>query len=437
MKKSVLVICVFMIALAVLAWFSQLTNMTTTAAEFNKSIESAEGYLENGLYQRAIESYEQALALKEKQTVRKSWIDAGKKAFDDGVITDKDFSKMLEKACDTYSNNAEFREMLLAHYLDIGNATNAYDAYKRCKRDGIKSDKITELGIKISYNYSLAGKVYTDYTRATNGYISVESVDEWGVVDPTGERTVDCEFAYVSPFNADVQAVYVAEDARIINKNNVVERVLKETISKAGAYGDGYLPVCDNDGNWKYLNCETGEYEFDTYEAASNFVDGVAAVCKGGKWSLINTKNETVCDTTFDDVKLHSNGDYVYDGIMIASESGKYGMYDEKGKSKGSFTASDMDVYCGGDIAFEGDGGKWGFVSVKGKVSIEGQYENAKSFSNGLAAVSIDGKWGFVNEDNMLAIENQFFEADYFSDKGACMVSSANEQYQVLKLKFF
>jgi len=437
MKKSVLVICIFMIALAALAWFSQVTTLATTTVEFNKNIKSAEGYLEQGLYQKSIESYEKALSLKEKESVRKSWLETGKKAFDDNVITDKDYTKMLEKACDEYQKNVEFREMLLTHLSETNNPTNAYNAYKRCKRDGIKSEKISELGIKISYTYTIGGKAYTDFNRAPTGYISAESVDEWGVIDPSGERIIDCEFNYVSPYNSDVQAVFVADDTRIINNENVVEHVLKETVSKSGAYGSGYLPVCVKEDEWRYLNCETGEYEFDTYEAASNFVDGVAAVCKNGKWSLINTKNETVCDTTFDDVKLHGNGDYVYDGIMIASVSGKYGMYDEKGKSKGSFTASDMDVYCGGDVAFEGDGGKWGYVTTGGKVSVEAQYENAKSYSNGLAAVSIDDKWGFINEDAALAIENQFVDADYFSKKGVCMISTLEGQYQVLKLKFF
>ena len=58
----------------------------------------------------------------------------------------------------------------------------------------------------------------------------------------------------------------------------------------------------------------------------------------------------------------------------------------------------------------------------------------AKSFSNGLAAVS-DGKyWGFINEDGDLVIDYQFLDVDYFNAEGTCMVESGMDTWQLLSL---
>ena len=365
-------------------------------------------------------------------------LETGKKAFNDGVITDSDLAEMIEKACDIYPENAELRAVLLSHYFDTQNYTKAYKAYKDCQNDKISGDKVEELGNKIKYLYTVGGKIYTDYVRTANGYATVSDGDEWGVVDPAGERIIDCEYLYVSPYNFESQSVFVTDSgARLINEDGVVERILDEQILKSGSYGDNYLPVCNENGEWRFLNCETGKYEFDTYETVSNFTDGIAAVCKNGKWTLINTKNEKVCQTSFDDVKLHGNGDYVYKDVMIASVDGKYGIYDANGKALCDFKSSDMDVYCGESIAYCAKDGKWGFVNTKGEEVVKAQYQNAKSFSNSLAAVSKDGKWGYINKNNTLVIENQYLETGYFSDNGVSFVSLSDGGYQILKLKFF
>ena len=438
MKKSVLCICIFMVALTVLAWFSQISNIAGKKADFKENVALAEGFIEEGLYQKAIDAYEKALKIKEDESARKALIETGKIAVADGVIPNSDLTKIIEAACDVYPENVELREELLSHYLDTQNYTKAHKAYNDCLNDEITSDNIKSLGNKIKYLYTVGGKAYTDYIRTPNGYATVADGEEWGVVDPAGERIIDCDYAYISPYNLDCSAVFVTDkDARLINKDNVVEKIVKADVVNALAYGDNLLPVCNEDGEWRYLNCESGKYELGTYDAASSFKNGIAAVCKDGKWTLINTKNEKVCETSFDDVKLHDNGDYVYKDVMIASVDGKYGIYDAKGKALCDFKSVDMDVYCGGDIAYCSKDGKWGFVDTKGKETIKAQYENAKSFSNTLAGVCKDGKWGYIDKNNILVIENQFIEAGYFSNKGVCFVSLGEGEYQLLKIRFF
>lgn len=62
-------------------------------------------------------------------------------------------------------------------------------------------------------------------------------------------------------------------------------------------------------------------------------------------------------------------------------------------------------------------GGKWGFVDTAGKLVVEPQFtETAGFFSQGLAAVKVGEKWGYADSSGRLVIEPQFESAGQFSD---------------------
>lgn len=54
------------------------------------------------------------------------------------------------------------------------------------------------------------------------------------------------------------------------------------------------------------------------------------------------------------------------------------------------------------------EGAKYGYVSHILRLDIALMYENAKDFSDGLAAVKKDGKWGYINENGVTAIPFEF-----------------------------
>lgn len=172
------------------------------------------------------------------------------------------------------------------------------------------------------------------------------------------------------------------------------------------------------------------------YEDASVFMNNKAFVKKSGKWHLIDKNGNDTSDTQFDNVKLFDSGEYLYDDYFLASVNGAYGLYNKSGKKKTDIQGTEVDLYLGEEIAFKGDNGKWGFINSNNKVVIEPQYDDAKSFSNGLAAVKMNGKWGFINKEGRNVIDYQFVDADYFTSEGLCFVSFVKDEYCQINLKF-
>ena len=75
-------------------------------------------------------------------------------------------------------------------------------------------------------------------------------------------------------------------------------------------------------------------------------------------------------------------------------------------------------------------------MDADGKTVIEPQFAEAKSFSDGLAAVSDGTHWGYIDHQGRLVIDYQFLEADYFTEDGVAFVRSLNDLYYMIKLRF-
>jgi len=67
---------------------------------------------------------------------------------------------------------------------------------------------------------------------------------------------------------------------------------------------------------------------------------------------------------------------------------------------------------------------KWGYVNEAGKAVIKHKYDNARAFSDGLAAVNKGGYWGLINEAGKEVLKCKYNEVRYFSEEGVAIVRS-------------
>lgn len=437
MKKNGLGLCIFLILLIVLAWGVFLGQGVSGSAKYNEELKNAENYSQQALYQKAIACYENAFQYKDNQKIRDLWIEAHKNAYEDQAIDVSTYSNALDQMCALYPDEPTYWENLIGLYLENESITKAYNTYKQTQKRGVSSDAIKAYEKTILYTFNVNGRTYTEYALNADDSHLLYNGTEWGVLDAAGEYTYECIYDYISPYSSDGHVLVVsANGQRVLDADMCIEAKLDIAYAKTGAYGDGLLPVCAESGSWQYLECATNSFVGGTYEQASNYMNGVAAVCKNGKWILIDTAGQQVGEVTFSDIKLHSNGDYLYDGVMIAAQNGEYGMYSATGKALNVFKAKDMDIYRGGDIAFADASGKWGFVNADGEMVIQAQYAQAKSFSGNMAAICIGEQWGFINSKGETAIDPQFLEVGYFTANGTCMVSIEEGYHSLLQLKF-
>ncbi|MBC6452837.1 MAG: WG repeat-containing protein, partial [Hormoscilla sp. SP5CHS1] len=56
------------------------------------------------------------------------------------------------------------------------------------------------------------------------------------------------------------------------------------------------------------------------------------------------------------------------------------------------------------------------YINKTGQIVIAPKFDEANSFSEGLADVKIDGKWGYINKTGQIVIAPKFDEANSFSE---------------------
>lgn len=405
MKKIRLVISISLVICLAIGWVAAFSGNVSDIAKYNKNVKQARELVEKQLYQKAIASFTLALNYKEKESVRSEMLTAYDLGLEDGVITSNQYTAAYEESCELYPKNAGYWETLIGYYYENNSYSNAHEYYQKSVKASAKSEKLTELGDCILYSYTIKPVNYSSVYRAPNGYCTVEKYDLWGVVGPDGEMFAECSYEYVTPISSKMDLMYkTSRGERVYDKDTVLQFKLTEDFSQARAYGCGFIPVKIDDSAWRYYDCEQDCFVFDKYESASAFMNNLALVKLGGKWQVIDTSGKRFGDTSFDDVKLYDNGEYIYDGVMIAADESGYHMYDSEFKKINSFSASDMDNYYGGYIAYQAENGLWGYVNTKGDVAIEPQYKGAKSFSAGLAAISEEVNIEEASEDETVDI---------------------------------
>ncbi len=186
------------------------------------------------------------------------------------------------------------------------------------------------------------------------------------------------------------------------------------------------------------------------YENAWSFSEGLAAVQVGEKWGYIDTKGNLVIQPQFTSVDAFS------EGLAKVSVDNRVGFIDKTGKlviannfdysfgfseglavvwvdqqesyiDKTGKLLMPLETHRLGSLGSFSEGlatikidGKYGFIDKTGKIVIEPQFEEAKPFSEGLAAVKVRGsqysQWGYIDKTGKLVIEPKFFNVQRFSE---------------------
>lgn len=420
--KKVLLITGLCLAI-VIGWFSLIKDTGSQVAGYMADIAQADEWTDRGLYQRAIEKYKEAI---QYQDTTENWdklCNAYELRMEEDEEIYSDYLQALETAIKTHAGEEQYYLKMVKLLVANEDYEEAYKWLVKAEKNHIKSEEVDQLMLQVKYTYDLEIDSYLTFTGEANGAYAVSNGEKWETIDAAGEAILDKEYLYQSqPGENGVTVITTEEGSWLIDGEEMVLGIFGAQVLDAGVYAEELIPVRTGD-TYDYYD-SFAERQFGGFEQAGTFHNGEAAVCKAGKWYIIDTAGEKISED-FADIKLDKGGCFNSQSVILAArKAGEYCIYNTKWESIGAFQCEAIDI-CTKDglIAFE-KGNKWGFVDTEGNVVIEPQYESAKSFSNGLAAVKKDGYWGFINTENILVIKNEFLDADYFNDSGRCMVSN-------------
>lgn len=434
--KLIRTICSICLAVVcALGWFSMLREGSSLNAEYTSYLQQAEDDADRGLYQKAAQSYQNALDLQGDPETRQKLLEVTRMGYEEGSIERRDYLNALQDACDAEPENTSCWEARLELLCQNQNYRDARSVLRAAGNAHVTSPRMVELADQVNYSYTEQGRAYSEVLVSPSGYSTVHREDKWGMLRPDGDEEYECDYTYVGPYG-DGSAILLCSEERnsVFDSQNVVQANLSWKGETARAGGDGLLPLSDGNG-WRYFSTDSGSYLEGTYNDASSFQNGRALVKAEGGWSFLTADGERT-ETGFREVKLYPSGEYTFGGRIVAADQSGYGLFDDKGERKGELTAVDMDIYMGGPVAFQASNGRWGFADEDGSVLVEPQYEMAKSFSHGLAAVFDGEAWGFINMDQRWVIPAQYADAGYFTSGGFCMVSDMGENYHSITLRF-
>ncbi|MDX2247673.1 MAG: WG repeat-containing protein [Bacteroidia bacterium] len=237
--------------------------------------------------------------------------------------------------------------------------------------------------------------VYSD-----NGWIYIDSAENIVVNDP--------RIKSARQFTEGLAAVYINGKWGYIDHSY---KTAQDSMAIEPAYLypvdflNGHILTMDKDSRWVVID-RTGKRKLPQYRIESNFFEGIAIVqdsFKMGeihfaseyKYGLVDTDGRFLFAPQFDQVGRYGSG---LCPALVGSKVGEQ-------------TAFVDQVRIDNNI-----GGKWGFVNLRGEFVINPLYEDAKGFSEGIAAIKMGGLWGYMAEDGSMITGFEFRWVGYFKE---------------------
>lgn len=219
-----------------------------------------------------------------------------------------------------------------------------------------------------------------------------------------------------------------------VDENGERRLVPNGTYTSLHSFSEGLAPASRKSGSEPdapvvagYLDKTLKELRFD-FQETYPLVGGYALARKDGTYFVLDASLQEVTACEFTAVKTDPYGNAQKYGLLLGHLPGdteQWAMYAPNGLRVNDFAAEDLRLpeSANSPLAFRKDG-LWGFVSLDGTVLVEPQFEDASSFSKGMAAVRKDGKWGYIDKTGAFLIPPTFEEAGPLSPTGSAFVKS-------------
>lgn len=172
---------------------------------------------------------------------------------------------------------------------------------------------------------------------------------------------------------------------------------------------------------WLYMTQEGEALTSDTYTVAYPFHDGLACVCKDGKYGFIDTEGGTAIDFIYD------RATPLVEGLAYFCKDGRYGFIDRTGTTLFYLDCDSVSTFQEG-LAFISVNGRYGYIDKTGEIVIEPVYDYADYFRDGYAEVWKDSKRGIIDRTGKEIMPPEFVDVERYQD---CFVGEKEGKYYI------
>ncbi len=411
MKRAMLLA---MVSLCVLGWYVTGKGLVEKPAEYNRLIAEAEHYEEEKIYIKAMEAYKNALAYNPKSIDIQTRIAVDYLAIGD----ESSFINRCNSINEANGYPVSVSILLADFYMERNRNEDAITLLKKALKEHKEDEQLKARYDQLRYTYKDLYKTYDEILAIRNDSAVFIQNGHYGLLSKEGQAKIRGANSWVGPLSSDGEMVPMEKDGEYYYGDEDGYRVEVpqegQQIEALGVLEDNIAPAKVN-GKYGYLNGRFEEISPFSWDGATVMKNGIAAVKQGERWALINEKFELVTDFIYDDVKTDEYGYGCVEGTLLFVKQGDtYHLVNEKGETIGDGGYEDAFPFIEKEAAAVKKGGKWGFIGTDGSYVIEPQYENAKSFSGGLAPVDTGNGWGYIDEENHLVIADDFSDAGNF-----------------------
>lgn len=194
-------------------------------------------------------------------------------------------------------------------------------------------------------------------------------------------------FATVVSYMMAFQAISLTDASAQSDSFKWIRNVHQQTVRD---YSEGMSAFYEN-GLWGFVSTDGDVVIAPAYDEVKDFSNSLALVMKGDKWGVIDKSGNVVHSCEYDSISDFDSGV----ALAVKNHVMKSYLYSD-GRCQELSTKYEFHPYSDG-LARVRDvkKGKWGYINVKGVITINPKYSEATDFNNGIAIVS-DGDKSFV-----------------------------------------
>jgi len=453
--KNKKIVCIALVAAMVLSWVMGISNMGSDSNGYEVHIIQGNKYAEENLFRKAVGEYELALTFEDTLDLRLKISDTYIKALENSELSsDGNLVSMLLETMAVYKKDAAAYEKACDYFFRVTDYDELSNALLVAENYGVTSKNLDKIKASVRYLFEKNYSSYSDYIDLTYGNYIIKEAGNYSAVNEQLTTVLrGCEF--IAPYSFDAHTVAKKNGkVFILDSEGIRQKYLDDNVIACSGIANGNI-ACKIGDKYSYYNTQAEKVSGD-YFYAGRFSNGVAAVQKEeGKWILINKNFEQITKEVYEDIKLNSAEECVAGGIILAKSNGKYNILnvsysedtpeDVSVKVNTKFSCDGchlpVDAIIGSNkgqvwFAFKQDG-KWGYADAKGSVKIKPQFLNAKSFSNGFAAVSDGQTWDFIDESGKVVMDLGLTNAGFFNSQGYCFVRFADGFWTSIRMYFW